>query len=153
VVDPGDDVDAIVRVLKDLALTVCRCGAWGRCLRLLTLPRPAPPCQPTHIYHTHGHFDHILAAGKLKALYPDARICLHAEDRVRGKAASDGPAPVRRCNVASAQFWWDHCEELARTFGITVPGPLPPVDVALRKSHLDRMAASRERGLTPRRVG
>lgn len=45
IIDPGDDADYIQRIISDLEV------------------------KPTQIIATHGHYDHILAAGELKLAY------------------------------------------------------------------------------------
>ena len=55
VVDPGDDVEQILRVIKDRRLVV------------------------SSLIHTHAHFDHIGAAAELK-LRIGAPIFLHSKD-------------------------------------------------------------------------
>ncbi len=35
-----------------------------------------------YIFLTHGHFDHIYGCESLKTIYPDCKICIHAEDEI-----------------------------------------------------------------------
>ena len=35
------------------------------------------------------------------------------------------------CIGPTRQFWWDNCEAMAKTFGLHLSEPLPPVDVKL----------------------
>lgn len=56
VIDPGDEAEKIDEVLEQHRLT------------------------PTHVLHTHGHIDHILAADHLRRRY-GAKVCIHESDR------------------------------------------------------------------------
>jgi len=87
VLDPGDDVDSILAALREYDFTVSdRLGVvqsrFTKSAKRSTSALAASGGQVKSIYHTHGHFDHILAAGKLKAAFPKARIVLHADDDV-----------------------------------------------------------------------
>lgn len=55
VIDPGADADAIMELVNKLGYTV------------------------SHILLTHGHFDHVMAAPKLKEM-TGAQLCIHRED-------------------------------------------------------------------------
>ncbi len=59
VVDPGDDADDILAVIREESLTI------------------------THILLTHGHFDHILALPEVKSALGTAAVCIHALDAPR----------------------------------------------------------------------
>ena len=56
IIDPGDDADVIARHVDDDKL------------------------QPNYIVDTHAHVDHIGANSALKERYPEAELCIHAED-------------------------------------------------------------------------
>ena len=78
IIDPGDDADYIQRIISDLEV------------------------KPTQIIATHGHYDHILAAGELKLAYSIPYL-MHKKDvfllkRMRSSARhfsgiSAGPEP------------------------------------------------------------
>lgn len=55
IIDPGGDIDEIMRILKENGLTV------------------------KYLLHTHAHFDHILGSRELKEK-TGAKICLHEGD-------------------------------------------------------------------------
>lgn len=52
IIDPGEDADRIVRVVKERGFSVSR------------------------IVLTHGHYDHIMALHDVQAAFPDAKLCL-----------------------------------------------------------------------------
>jgi hydroxyacylglutathione hydrolase len=56
-VDPGDDADTILSVLKDRQLTAAA------------------------ILLTHAHYDHILAVNEIAKAYPSASICILEEEK------------------------------------------------------------------------
>jgi glyoxylase-like metal-dependent hydrolase (beta-lactamase superfamily II) len=56
IIDPGGNAENILATVKDMGVTV------------------------THILHTHGHFDHILATGEV-ATATGAAILIHRDDR------------------------------------------------------------------------
>lgn len=78
IIDPGDDADYIQRIISDLEV------------------------KPTQIIATHGHYDHILAAGELKLAY-NIPYLMHKQDvfllkRMKNSARhfsgiSAGPTP------------------------------------------------------------
>lgn len=80
VVDPGGDSERILKEVAALGLTV------------------------THIVHTHAHFDHFLASGRMKQA-TGAPLWLHKAD----------------------QILWDNLEMQCRVFGVPYT-PLPPPD-------------------------
>ena len=55
IIDPGGNTESILAMVKDMEVTV------------------------THILHTHGHFDHILATGEV-ATATGASVCIHCDD-------------------------------------------------------------------------
>jgi len=72
VVDPGDDAEAIAAVAKQWKVAI------------------------VGIYATHGHLDHILAAGSLKRLCPGSKLFIHRNDAT----------------------WWNNVDKQLRAFGI-----------------------------------
>ncbi len=79
VVDPGGAPERILHEVQQLGLAV------------------------THILHTHAHFDHFLASGKMKEA-TGATLCLHRDDLTL----------------------WQHLEMQCRAFGVAyVPVPMP----------------------------
>ena len=56
IIDPGGEAEDILALVKDMGVKV------------------------THLLHTHGHFDHILATGEVAAA-TGARILIHQNDR------------------------------------------------------------------------
>ncbi len=80
VVDPGGDHERILKEVEALGLTV------------------------TAIVHTHAHFDHFLASGRIKQA-TGAPLLLHRED----------------------QILWENLEIQCRTFGVEYT-PAPPPD-------------------------
>jgi glyoxylase-like metal-dependent hydrolase (beta-lactamase superfamily II) len=80
VVDPGGDSERILKEVEALGLTV------------------------THIVHTHAHFDHFLASGRIKE-GTGAPLWLHKDDKIL----------------------WDNLEIQCRTFGVEYT-PVPPPD-------------------------
>jgi glyoxylase-like metal-dependent hydrolase (beta-lactamase superfamily II) len=80
VVDPGGDSERILKEVAALGLTV------------------------THIIHTHAHFDHFLASGRMKQA-TGAPLWLHKAD----------------------QLLWDNLEMQCRVFGVPYT-PVPPPD-------------------------
>ncbi|GKS59263.1 hypothetical protein YTPLAS18_27900 [Nitrospira sp.] len=84
VVDPGGAHERILREVSDLGLRV------------------------THILHTHAHFDHFLASGRMQEA-TGAKLCLHPMDR-----------PL-----------WDILEEQCGMFGVSYT-PVPPPDYWLK---------------------
>ena len=84
VVDPGGDAERILKEVEALGLTV------------------------THIVHTHAHFDHFLASGRMKEA-TGAPLWLHKAD----------------------QILWENLEMQCRVFGIPYT-PTPPPDRWLR---------------------
>lgn len=93
IVDPGDDADAILEKTAGLGS--------GRV---------------THILCTHGHFDHVLAAGALKEK-TGAALCLHSGDLEM----------------------WNNLEAQTSLFGLPAPPPLPEPDIIL--DELDTITA------------
>ncbi len=84
VVDPGGAHERILREVAAMGLTV------------------------TRILHTHAHFDHFLASGRMQAA-TGASLCLHPDDR-----------PL-----------WDRLEEQCAVFGAPFE-PVPPPDYWLK---------------------
>lgn len=84
VVDPGGAHDRILQEVRELGLTV------------------------VSILHTHAHFDHFLASGKMKQA-TGASLCLHRDD----------------------QELWDMLEVQCRLFGVPYE-PVPPPDYWLQ---------------------
>ena len=80
VVDPGGDSERILKEVAALGLTI------------------------THIIHTHAHFDHFLASGRMKQA-TGAPLWLHKAD----------------------QLLWDNLEMQCRVFGVPYT-PVPPPD-------------------------
>ncbi len=64
VVDPADDVQKILECINENNIKV------------------------THIFLTHGHFDHILALSKLKDA-TNAKVCIHALDEPKLKSKTE----------------------------------------------------------------
>lgn len=81
IIDPGGDADLIIESMTAMGLTTV-----------------------VGILHTHAHFDHILAAGHIKA-HCQAPIALHQGD----------------------QFLWDHVEDQCQRFHMPCEA-LPPPD-------------------------
>ena len=74
--------------------TACASAETTEALTRCCRPACARKKQVTHIYHTHGHFDHILASGKLKAAFPAAKLCLHKDDEVGSGTHGHGARPA-----------------------------------------------------------
>jgi uncharacterized protein with GYD domain len=76
IIDPGGNTEDILAMVKDMGVTV------------------------THILHTHGHFDHILATGEVAAA-TGAAILIHRDDQPVRKPARPGRhVRVSRCPPA-----------------------------------------------------
>ncbi len=67
IIDPGDEVDTIVRVVREKNLDV------------------------RAVYITHGHVDHICGVAALKRAWPEVPVYLHAADRFLYDAMVDQP--------------------------------------------------------------
>lgn len=92
VVDPGGDAELILNTLAELGLSAKR------------------------IIHTHAHFDHFLASGKMREA-TGAPLALHKDDR----------------------FLWDHLPEQCARFAIPFE-PVPPPDEYLAHEEELRIA-------------
>lgn len=65
VVDPGGEVETLVKALESESAVV------------------------THLIFTHCHIDHIYGAEGLKAAYPGAKVCYHAQEKAVIEAIPD----------------------------------------------------------------